>query len=330
MNDSLPGFGPAAVLTSVDAETPYQVRQVRVPTPKKGEVLIQLSYSGCCYTDTHERFSADPAHAARPRIGGHEGVGRVVALGEGVTEVKACQTGNEEYCPIQEANGFQCDGTFTRYAIARASHVIPVPDSLEYSSTAPLMCAGVTVFNALKGSGVSAGQWVCIPGAGGGLGHIAVQYAKAMGCRVIGIDAASKRELALECGADYFVDFQSTNDVVVEVLKATGGGPHVTLVTSVNGYKAAFQYARNPRGVIMCIGMGEVPFDTTLAVIAGLRILGTSTASRRVAALALEVAAANKIRPRVEVRTLEDVERTMQELKGGKVQGRIVIDLAKA
>jgi len=178
------------------------VVRLPVPVPSEGQVLIKIEASGICHSDceAHTPKSAEALQPVRPLVGGHEGVGRIVALGPGLSEsgtskvgdrvgipflarccgrCDACKQGKENFCRMLDGlqfSGFTLQGTFQEYALGYADWVIPIPDSIPSEQACPILCAGVTVYNALRAAKPKAGQWVAIPGAGGGLGHLAVQY----------------------------------------------------------------------------------------------------------------------------------------------------------
>lgn len=170
-----------------------------------------------------------------------------------------CQQSDEPLCSKALLSGYTVDGTFQQYCIAKAAHVARIPKECDLSAIAPVLCAGITVYKGLKESGVKPGQWVAIVGAGGGLGSLAIQYAKAMGCRVIGIDTGDeKKKMISELGGEAFVDFATSKNVVADVQKATadGLGPHAVILVAVNEkpFQQAAEYVR-PRGTVICIGL---------------------------------------------------------------------------
>lgn len=170
-----------------------------------------------------------------------------------------CQQSDEPLCSKALLSGYTVDGTFQQYCIAKAAHVARIPKECALDAIAPVLCAGITVYKGLKESGVKPGQWVAIVGAGGGLGSLACQYAKAMGCRVIGIDTGDeKKKMVTELGAETFVDFASSKNLVADVQKATpdGLGPHAVILVAVNEkpFQQAAEYVR-ARGTVICIGL---------------------------------------------------------------------------
>lgn len=201
---------------------PVDYKEIDVATPGPDEVLVNIKYSGVCHTDLHAVNGDWPLPTKLPLVGGHEGAGVVVDRGELVDDdickigeavgVKwlngsclacdFCQQADEPLCLKPTISGYTVDGTFQQYCIAKAAHVAHIPEGVALDAVAPILCAGITVYKGLKESGVRPGQTVAIVGAGGGLGSIAQQYAKAMGLNVIAIDSGEdKRKLCEDMGA---------------------------------------------------------------------------------------------------------------------------------
>jgi alcohol dehydrogenase, propanol-preferring len=201
---------------------PVQYKQIDVPKPGPTDVLVNIKYSGVCHTDLHAVNGDWPIPTKLPLVGGHEGAGIVVARGELVTDEDAkigeavgvkwlndsclsctfCQQADEPLCLKPKLSGYLVDGTFQQYCVAGAKHVARIPDGIPLDEVAPILCAGITVYKGLKESGTRPGQTVAIVGAGGGLGSLAQQYAKAMGLQVIAIDTGKeKEEMSMKMGA---------------------------------------------------------------------------------------------------------------------------------
>ena len=201
---------------------PVEYKQIDVATPGPTEVLVNIKYSGVCHTDLHAVNGDWPIPTKLPLVGGHEGAGIVVARGDLVTDdvckigeavgVKwlndsclqctFCQQSDEPLCLKPKLSGYLVDGTFQQYCIASANHVAHIPEGVPLDEIAPILCAGITVYKGLKEAQVRPGQTVAIVGAGGGLGSLAQQYAKAMGLRVIAIDGGDeKRKMSEEMGS---------------------------------------------------------------------------------------------------------------------------------
>lgn len=202
---------------------PVVYKQIPVKKPGPDEVLINIKYSGVCHTDLHAMKGDWPLPTKLPLVGGHEGAGVVVAKGDLVTEVEIgdhagvkwlngsclacefCQKSDEPLCPNAQLSGYTVDGSFQQYAIAKAAHVSKIPKNVPLDAVAPILCAGITVYKGLKESGARPGQTVAIVGAGGGLGSLAQQYAKAMGLRIIAIDGGEeKKAMCEQLGAEVY------------------------------------------------------------------------------------------------------------------------------
>lgn len=200
---------------------PLEYKQIPVPTPGPDDVLVNIQYSGVCHTDLHALKGDWPLERKAPLVGGHEGAGTVVSRGKLVTEVELgqhvgvkwmngsclacdfCEASDEPLCAKIALSGYTVDGTFQQYCLAKGAHVSPFPEGAPLDQGAPVLCAGITVYKGLKESGARPGQVVAIVGAGGGLGTLAQQYAKAMGLRVLAIDAGDeKRQLCEQMGAE--------------------------------------------------------------------------------------------------------------------------------
>lgn len=203
---------------------PLIYKQIPVPKPGPDEVLVKIKYSGVCHTDLHALKGDWPLASKMPFVGGHEGAGIVVAKGDLVEgweigdhagikwlngsclACEFCKNADEAVCPNALLSGYTVDGTFQQYAIGKATHTTKIPKHVPLDAVAPVLCAGVTVYKGLKESGARPGQTVAIVGAGGGLGSLAQQYAKAMGLRVIAIDGGDeKKALCESMGAEVII-----------------------------------------------------------------------------------------------------------------------------
>lgn len=289
-----------------------------------------------------------------PLIGGHEGAGVVVERGELVSEVAIgdhvgvkwlngsclscsfCQASDESLCPKAILSGCTVDGTFQQYCVAKAAHVAHIPPDVDLAAVAPILCAGITVYKGLKESNARPGQTVAIVGAAGGLGTLAIQYAKAMGLEVLAIDGGSdKGELCKKLGARSYVDYKATKDIVGDIKAATDDhfGPHAVLLIapSEKPFQEASQYIR-PRGTIVAIGMPadaylRAPvFDTVVKMIT---IKGSYVGNRRDTAEAIQLFARGLVSTPIEVTGLSQLQEVFDRLRAGTVKGRIVVDTSK-
>ncbi|KAE8404109.1 hypothetical protein BDV37DRAFT_248195 [Aspergillus pseudonomiae] len=257
--------------------------------------------------------------------------------------VEPCQAGAEGLCVDQKVSGYYTPGTFQQYVLGPAHYVTPIPDGLESDAAAPMLCAGVTVYAALKRSNARPGQWIVISGAGGGLGHIAVQLAsKGMGLRVIGIDHGSKEELVKESGAEHFVDLTKfpTDDngkAISDHVKSLAGGlgAHGVIVcTSSNAaYAQSVQFLRF-NGTMVCVGLPEnnpQPIASALpATLIGKHcyITGSAVGNRREAIEVLEFAARGIVKTHFRTEKMDKLTSVFEEMGEGKLQGRVVLDLS--
>lgn len=333
---------------------PLVLKEVPVPDPGYGEVLVKLITSGVCHTDLHVRDGDWHVKAKLPIIPGHEGAGIVVKLGRGVTTLKVgdrvghawlhnscggcshCRSGWETVCTEQTQTGFAADGCFAEYTVARADYVGKIPDNLSFAQAAPILCAGVTTYKALKETEVKCGQWVAILGACGGLGHVAVQYAKAMGMKVCALDSGpAKGCYATETLlANAYVDIQGKDGETISKLvkqACDGEGAHgsVILAPFPSCYRQGLDMLR-PRGFAVGVGLppGEFSVDILSLVLERKTLRGSIVGTRQDLAEALVMAGDGLIKCTVEERKLEDINSILEELKQGKVTGRCVLRFA--
>jgi len=253
---NIPKIQSAAVVASIGApieiKHDHPVKQASELAP--GECLVKMEYTGVCHTDLHAKKGDWPAKPNNPLIGGHEGVGVIVAIGanserppvavgdrvgikwlaNSCLDCEFCRKGFEQNCVRAQLSGYTVDGTFSQYVVSYVHHVTKIPEGFDSAAAASILCAGVTVYRALKNSNAHIGDFIVLPGAGGGLGHLAVQYAVNMGLRVIAIDTgAEKHKLVMSLGAEKWIDFKESKDIVKDIKDATGGfGAHAALVTA--------------------------------------------------------------------------------------------------
>lgn len=353
---SIPKTCKAGVCTSTGKDFTIAVEEVPVPTPGPNELLIKLNCTGLCYSDLHymlEDLGMPPMSTFSVRSPGHEGAGRVVALGSSVTDWKIgdragikpmwdvchscelCRDGlHETYCEKAVATGLMVPGTYQEYVTSPARYTTRIPDGVPDETAGPVMCSGSTIYRSLWESKLEAGNWAVFPGGGGGVGHMGVQLAKAMGMRVIVIDSgADKRALSEELGAEHFVDFKEHDSVEQEVIRLTDGkGAHGVFVTatSAGAYKSAPMMCRTG-GKVMCIGLP--PAGTAMAgaepgwmIFRNISVIGTMVGSMRDTDKALEFAARGLLTPRFEKFGIDRLPEGVQKLREGRVAGRCVVD----
>lgn len=344
----MPSTMKAAVVTEFGK--PLEIKEVPIPKPDPDQVLIKMIATGVCHTDLHAAEGDWPIKPKLPLIPGHEGVGTVVELGSNVKNLKVgdrvgipwlgtadltcdhCLSGWETLCLNQKNSGYAIDGSFGEYAVADSRFVAKVPEKLDSFEVAPIICAGVTVYKGLKMCECKAGDWVAISGIGG-LGHIAVQYAVAMGYRVVAIDIDdTKLELAKKMGAEVTVN-AAKEDTATAVKKATGEGCQGVLVTAVSpkAFSSCVDILRRG-GTMVCNGLPPGTFDLSIfnLVLNGVTVRGSIVGTRKDLKESLEFAAAGKVKSHISIETLEDINSIFDRMKKGKIDGRIVIDFAKS
>ncbi|KAF1839460.1 alcohol dehydrogenase-like protein [Decorospora gaudefroyi] len=333
---------------------PVEYKKIPVQKPGPDEVLVNIKYSGVCHTDLHAVNGDWPLATKLPLVGGHEGAGVVVARGELVKDVEIgdyagvkwlngsclacdfCQTADEPLCSKALLSGYTVDGTFQQYCIAKAAHVARIPKECDLAAIAPVLCAGITVYKGLKESGVKPGQFAAIVGAGGGLGSLACQYAKAMGIRTIAIDTGDeKRKMCTEqLGAETFVDFATTKNLVADVQNATDGlGPHVVILVAVNEkpFQQAAEYVR-ARGTVVCIGLPagaylKAPvFETVIKMV---RIQGSYVGNRKDSSEAIDFFRRGLIKAPFKIVGLSELQSVYDKMQQGAIAGRYVLDTSK-
>jgi propanol-preferring alcohol dehydrogenase len=328
---------------------PLAIEDVPVPVPGKGEILVKVMACGVCHTDLHAAEGDWPVKPSLPFTPGHEVVGVVAALGPDVTDFKLaepvgvawlhdacmrceyCETGWETVCEHQRNTGYSCDGGFAEYVIASAPFAARLPAGVNFAEIAPILCAGVTTYKGLKETEARPGEWVAISGIGG-LGHVGIQYAKAMGLHVAALDIApDKLALARAAGADIAVDARSP-DAVADILKATGGGAHGVLVTAVSppAFSQALRVVRR-KGTVSLVGLppGEFPTPIFDVVLKRITVRGSIVGTRRDLDEAIAFAAEGKVRSEIRTAPLGDINAIFADLKAGKIEGRMVLDLTQ-
>lgn len=326
---------------------PLSIVDLEVPSPGPGQVLVKIAASGVCHTDIHAADGDWPVKPKLPFTPGHEGVGTVAAVGDGVTLLKEgdrvgipwlhsacgvcdyCVNGWETLCPNQQNTGYSVDGGYAEYALAPAAFVALLPNSLGFVEAAPILCAGVTTYKALKESEVKPGQWVVISGIGG-LGHVAVQYARAMGMRVVALDRHDdKLQLARECGAEIALNIMS-GDPVAEIQRSIGGA-HGAVVTAVSpeAFGQAISTLRSG-GTCALVGLPPGTFETPIfdVVLKRITIRGSIVGTRTDLREALSFAERGHIRSHIETQPLGAINDIFTRLKAGDVQGRVVLQMA--
>lgn len=332
----------AAVVTGFDK--PLEIKDVPVPEPGAGQVLIRIEASGLCHTDIHAARGDWPVKPQPPFTPGHEGVGIVEGVGPGVTEHAAgdrvaipwlghacgtcdyCVTGWETLCEAQQNTGYSIDGGHAEYAVADARYVVGVPEGIDPAEAAPLTCAGVTTYKAVKVGGVSPGDRVAIFGVGG-LGHLALQYARIFGGETIAIDVTEEKlALAKQLGAAHVINAADT-DPVAEIEKLGGADVAVVLAADPKVVEQAHTALRRGGRLILV----SLPKDNVMAlpifqtVLKGIRVIGSIVGSRADLAEVFRLHAAGRTEVLYEPRPLEDINTAIDDVLAARVPARLVL-----
>jgi propanol-preferring alcohol dehydrogenase len=327
---------------------PLVFREYDIPTPGPGQILVKTEACGVCHTDLHAAKGDWPVKPKPPFTPGHEGIGLVAAVGAGVTAVKAgdrvgvpwlysacghceyCLTAWETVCARAEFGGYTKNGGFAEYIIADPNYVAHIPAGLSAREAAPLICAGITTYKGIKETEARPGEWVVISGAGG-LGHLAIQYAKQMGLQVCAVDIDDgKLAHATKLGADLVVNAK-TSDPVAAVKKGTDGGAHGVLITapSLSAFKQGVGMTRK-RGTCVLVGLppGEFPVPLFDVVANCITIRGSFVGTRGDMAEALAFGAEGKVKADIELQPLSAINSVFERLEHGDVPSRVVLDFA--
>ena len=326
---------------------PLTIDEAPLPEPGPGQVQVKIEASGVCHTDLHAADGDWPVKPVPPFIPGHEGVGFVSGIGAGVRHIKEgdrvgvpwlysacghcehCMGGWETLCESQQNTGYSVNGGFAEYVLADPGYVGRLPESVSFTEIAPVLCAGVTVYKGLKVTDTKAGDWVAISGIGG-LGHMAVQYAKAMGLNVAAIDIDdTKLALAKDLGATVAVN--ALQEDPAALLKKEIGGVHAVLVTAVSlkAFEQALGMVRRG-GTISLNGLppGSFPLPVFDMVLNGITVRGSIVGTRLDLQEALDFAGAGKVKATVATAPLESINDVFGRMRRGEIEGRIVLDLA--
>lgn len=325
---------------------PLTIEDVSVPRPATGQILVRVTNCGVCHTDLHAANGDWPVKPKLPFIPGHEGVGHVAAVGAGVTNLKEgdrvgvpwlhsacglcsyCLSGWETLCLQQQNTGYSVNGGFAEYVLAPAAYVGRLPDSVGFAEIAPILCAGVTTYKGLKETDTKPGDWVVIVGIGG-LGHIAVQYAKAMGLHVAAVDVFDEKlALAKTLGADLIVQAK-TGNAAAEIQNQIGGAQGV-LVTAVSPaiFRQSLDMLRRG-GTCVLVGLPPGDFQTPIfdVVLKRLTVRGSIVGTRKDLEECLQFAAEGKIKATIETRPLDAINEVFRQLEDGEINGRVVLTL---
>ncbi len=323
------------------------LEQVPRPEPGRGAVRVKVHACGVCHSDRLVVDAMWPG-LALPRIPGHEVAGVVDAVGEGVTRFRVgdraglgwhgghdgtcdvCLDGNFIHCRNGRITGISFDGGYGEYLVAPEVALARIPDALDFAEAAPLLCAGITTFNALRNAGARSGDLVAVQGLGG-LGHLGVQYARAMGFEVAAISrGGDKEEFARELGAHHYVDTSRT-DVGAELTRL--GGARVVLATAPHASSiAATVPGLSVDGCLLVVAAPHEPIAISAFDLIGknMRVQGWASGTASDSEDAMAFAVRHGVRPLIERFPLTDARRAFDAMLAGTVRFRAVIDVATA
>jgi propanol-preferring alcohol dehydrogenase len=322
---------------------PLTIEEVPVPQPNENQILVRIAATGICHTDLHAAHGDWPVKPKPPFIPGHEGVGTVAAVGRAVRSVKEgdrvgipwlhtacgycsyCRSGWETLCASQLNSGYSVNGSFAEYALADPNFVGRLPDALEWGPAAPVLCAGVTVYKGLKQTEVKPGEWVVVSGVGG-LGHMAVQYGRAMGMRVAAVDVHDdKLELAKSLGAEMAFNARTTD--VAAAIQQCINGAHGAIVTAVSpkAFEQAFDMLR-PHGTMSLVGLppGTMGLSIFHTVLKGITVRGSIVGTRQDLEEALAFAGHGAVNAHFSWDELDNINDIFARMEEGKIDGRVV------
>jgi len=326
---------------------PLVMRDLKIPSPGAGEILVKTEACGVCHTDLHAQKGDWKLKPTPPFTPGHEGIGIVAQVGSGVKIVKEgdrvgvpwlystcghceyCLKARETVCDSAKYTGYITDGGFAEYMIADPNYVARIPDGLNPIDAAPIVCAGITTYKGLKETGARPGEWVVVSGAGG-LGHLAIQYAKAMGLHVAAVDISDdKLKHAQKLGAEILINAKTEADPGAALKKQLGGqGAHGVLITAPS--KGAFAQALNmtrKRGTCVLVGLPPADFPLPIfdVVTSELTVRGSFVGTRADMAEALSIAGDGLVRADIETQPLTEASNVLSRLEKGDVPARVVL-----
>lgn len=336
----------AAVVHNAGGPMTFDERE----TPQLGprEALIKLRATGVCHSDVHTVDGDWLVPPPFPNVPGHEGIGEVVALGgevQGVEigellgigwnnracgECSFCQDGWETLCDNLTIHGYHIDGSFAQYMVVDTKYAARIPEGADVVEVAPLLCAGVTVYKGLKQASATPGSWVAVVGVGG-LGHLAVQYARAMGYRVVAVDINSDAlELAQEHGAEFVVNSRDA-DAAEQITARIPGGPATAFVSATHpsAYELAIRVVRK-HGTVICIGIPASAVSVHMYDVAarGLTLLGSTVGTRKDIEESIDYHTRGLVKPTVTARRFDELNDMIDDLRSGRAHGRSVVDFS--
>jgi D-arabinose 1-dehydrogenase-like Zn-dependent alcohol dehydrogenase len=339
-----PAVEPMKVAQVPKPGAPFEMVERAIPEPPAGHVRIKVQACGVCHSDELTKDGLWPG-IQYPRVPGHEVAGIIDVVGEGVSAWKKgqrvgvgwhggqdntcreCRRGDFRNCRNLQVCGISYDGGYQEYMVAPIEALVPIPDTLKDAEAAPLLCAGITTYNALRHSGAMPGDLVAVLGIGG-LGHLGIQFANKFGYKVVAIGRGSENApLAKKLGASTYIDSQATN-AAQELQKL--GGAQVILATAPSS-KAMSQLidGLGPNGTLMVIGATFDPIEVTpLQLIGGSkRIQGWAAGTPADSEDTLRFCELSGVRPMIETFPLEKAEEAYARMLSGKAQFRVVLTM---
>ncbi|MFC3907527.1 alcohol dehydrogenase AdhP [Legionella dresdenensis] len=324
---------------------PLTIEEIPVPEVKAGQILVKIAASGICHSDLHAVNGDWPVKPMLPFIPGHEGAGTVAAVGAGVTQVKEgdrvgvpwlhtacgqcefCLSSWETLCKAQKNTGYSVNGCYAEYVIADPRYVGHLPAKLDFAAAASILCAGLTVYKGIKETDTKPGDWLVVSGIGG-LGHMAIQYAKAMGLNVIAIDIHEPQlALAKQLKADIIIN-AAQEDPVAKILNEIQGA-HGVLVTAVSSetFSQAVNMLRR-RGTVALVGLPPGDFNLSIfdMVLNRKTVRGSIVGTRMDLVECLDFAAQGKVSVHYALERLDNINTIFSKMNAGEVQGRIVME----
>ncbi|KAF7557119.1 hypothetical protein G7Z17_g921 [Cylindrodendrum hubeiense] len=338
----------AAVLVNEGPDFSFKIQSLDRPTVGPKEVLVELEVTGICGTD----LALAAGYLGKPKsIIGHEGVGRIIAVGSASSSVaigqrvgvgwlrdscgscRPCMLGGETRCQLQIFSGRMVEGTLATLTVVPERYIVPLPEDLSAEQLAPIMCAGVTAYKALKCSDASPGSWVAISGAAGGVGALAVQYAKAMGYRTIAIDGGEiPKQKCLDAGADIYLDYEKETDLKAAVTRETNGtlcSAAIVCAGSAPAYEAALtcvDYFGTLVGVGITPPTSKVAFHPLALIDTGIKIIGSMVGSRADILEAVEFVRRGLVTPKTVTIGLDELNQHIKKIN--EIDGKLVVRLS--
>lgn len=325
-----------------------KLEEIPIPTPKENQLLIRVTASGVCHTDLHVVAGDMKGKPTLPFVPGHEIVGHVASLGPGVKnhkegdivglpslywacgECEFCKSGWETLCLDQLATGFSVDGGYAEYVLAQADFAVKIPAGVDLYEMAPILCAGVTTYKGLKETGAKKGDWVAISGVGG-LGHVAIQYAREFGYRVVAVDIDNEKlALAEQLGAEIVINARETDAALLVQTKLKGVRASLVTAASASAFQTAVRMLKRGGTCVMNgLPPGDFPLPICDVVLAGQVVKGSIIGTRIDMDEAIELAVKAGLHTIVEKQPLEKINDVFHRMKQGQIIGRVVLDMTR-